>query len=180
MNFGGNSSSSSVNETMGVFDPDDLTSDEYYECVNSESMQSPRQFARCLKYFLSKSVLVSCLVLSFAVLTVILNIAVIVSISRLKHHKTVFDKIFMGHSVVDALVGLLVIPNYAVYSVFGYWPLGKVFCHFYVSLDYTICHVGILHMVFIAYARLRSLMKPKQYQSEFLIANAKTTMFILW
>jgi hypothetical protein len=165
----------------GVFDPTDLlTSDEYFECMNSQSMQSVGQFVRCLTYFLSQKVLVSCLVLSFAILTVILNIAVIVNISRLKQHKSVFDKIFIGHSVVDALVGLLVIPNYCIYSVFGYWPLGKLFCHFYVSLDYTICHVGILHMVFIAYARLRSLMKPKLYQSEFFIANTKITMLILW
>ena len=51
---------------------------------------------------------------------------------QFKHHKTVFDKIFMGHAIVDFLVGILVIPNYCIYSVFGYWPLGKMFCHLYI------------------------------------------------
>lgn len=153
---------------------------DYEDCINGESMQSYFQFFKCLKYYLSKSILASCLVLGFSFCTFLLNVIVIIFITKLKHHKTVFDKIFIGHSIVDALVGILVIPNYCIYSVFGYWPLGKILCHFYVSLDYTICHVGIMHMVFIAYARLRSLRSPKQYHNEFLISNAKLTMFILW
>ena len=176
-----NLNSSTANTSMGVFDPSDQADgDELYDCVKGEQMQSTQQFAHCLKYFLSKSILSSCVLLSFAFFTTVLNLAVIISINRLKQNKTVFDKIFIGHSFVDSLVGLIVIPNYCIYSVFGYWPLGKLFCHFYVSLDYTICHVGILHMVFIAYARLRSLQRPKQYQSEFLICHAKFSMFILW
>lgn len=152
-----------------------------YECRNSLSMNSVAQFLECFRFFLSQSVTISCLVLLFAILTAILNVVVILFISRLKHNqRTVFDKIFIGHAIVDGLVGLLVIPNYCIYSVFGYWPLGKLFCHFYVSLDYTICHVGILHMVYIAYARLRSLIRPKQYKTEFFIHHAKLTMFLLW
>jgi hypothetical protein len=105
---------------------------------------------------------------------------VILFIHKIKQHKTVFDKIFIGHAFVDLLVGILVIPNYGIYSIFGFWPLGKFFCHMYISLDYTICHVGILHMGFIAYARLRSLQSPKRYHKELIISNAKTTMALLW
>lgn len=168
----------SIDNSSSFFDiPYELELDD---CVNNESMQTMAQFLKCLKYFLSKSVLISCIVLSFSFCTFVLNIVVIIFINKLKTHKTVFDKIFIGHSLVDALVGILVIPNYCIYSVFGYWPLGKYLCHFYVSLDYTICHVGILHMVFIAYARLRSLQAPKKYHKEFLIYNAELTMLGLW
>lgn len=154
---------------------------EFAECViNDGSMDSLRQFVKCFRYFVSKSIFVSCLVLCFSFLTVVLNLAVIVFIFRLKAHKTVFDKIFIGHCIVDGLVGLLVVPNYCIYFVFGYWPLGKLLCHFYVSLDYTICHVGILHMVFVAYARLRSLQAPKKYNNELIISHAKLTMLVLW
>lgn len=159
----------------GEFDSVDTS-----ECVTLESVESLRQFVHCFRYFLSESLLTSCLVLAFACSTVVLNVAVIMFIHRLKSHKTVFDRIFIGHCVVDALVGLLVIPNYCVYIVFGFWPLGKLLCHFYVSLDYTICHVGILHMVFVAYARLRSLQAPKKYHKEWIISHAKSTMFVLW
>lgn len=165
----------------GGIDEEVETGGHYYsECMTLESVESLGQFVRCFRYFVSKSLLVSGLVLSFAVATVILNIAVILFIHRLKSHKTVFDRIFIGHCVVDALVGLLVIPNYCVYIVFGYWPLGKLLCHFYVSLDYTICHVGILHMVYVAYARLRSLQAPKKYHNEWIISHAEITMFVLW
>jgi hypothetical protein len=152
----------------------------YTECANIDSFESLQQFLKCFKHFISKSILISCLVLAFSFSTVILNLAVILFINRIKNHKTVFDKIFIGHCVVDGLVGLLVIPNYCIYFVFGYWPLGKLLCHFYVSLDYTICHVGILHMVFVAYARLRSLQSPKKYHKELIISHAKSTMLVLW
>lgn len=183
------SSGVGVNNKSGGADDDDdstlrlLTSGglvDYSECASLDEVDSLGQFVKCFQHFVSKSTLTSCLVLSFACATVVLNTAVIMFIHRLKNHKTVFDRIFIGHCVVDALVGLLVIPNYCIYIVFGYWPLGKLLCHFYVSLDYTICHVGILHMVFVAYARLRSLQAPKKYHNEWIISHAKLTMLVLW
>ena len=122
---------------------DDLSSnlvDSYFldqTCVNSDQMDTFDQFVTCLVYFLKDSYLTSMLVLLFSVLTVLLNIVVICHINKLKQYKTVFDRIFIGHALTDGLVGMLVIPNYCVYTVFGYWPLGKLLCHFYVSLDYT-------------------------------------------
>jgi hypothetical protein len=173
-------SSGHFGTSMGVDESTWLYMEYEASCANAESMESIGQFLLCLRYFLGKSIVTSCILVIFSICTAIFNIIVIISINRLKQQKTVFDKIFIGHSIVDALVGILVVPNYCIYSVFGYWPLGKVFCHFYVSLDYTICHVGILHMVFIAYARLRSLVAPKQYHNEFLINHAKWTIFFLW
>lgn len=178
---GGDTSSGSLGVVLGDnYEDNLLLAAEYAECSTLDSVESIGQFVRCFRLFVSKSVLTSCLVIAFAFATVVLNTAVIMFIHRLKNHKTVFDRIFIGHCVVDALVGLLVIPNYCIYIVFGYWPLGKLLCHFYVSLDYTICHVGILHMVFVAYARLRSLQAPKKYHNEWIISHAKLTMLVLW
>lgn len=83
--------------------------DEFYDiCNNSDSMPSIAQFFRCLRYFLTKSILISSAVLLFSFATTICNIVVIIYINKIKQHKTVFDKIFIAHSFVDFLVGLLV------------------------------------------------------------------------
>ena len=35
-------------------------------------------------------------------------------------------------------------------------------------------------MVYVAYARLRSLQAPKKYHNEWIISHAEITMFVLW
>jgi len=93
--------------------------DEFYDiCNNSDFMPSLFQFFRCLKYFLSKSVLISSAVLSFSFATAIINIVVIIYINKIKQTKTVFDKIFIAHSFVDFLVGLLV-NNFNLFKHFS-------------------------------------------------------------
>ena len=179
LNLSQNGSSKNNNSTFSIYTDKDEDYFNYDDCHTAHSVNF-WQFIRCFKYFLSKSILVGSLVILFSISTAILNVVIIIFINKLKRNKTVFDKIFIGHAFVDFLVGVLVIPNYCIYTMFGYWPLGKNLCHFYVSIDYTLCHVSILHMVFIAYARLRSLMSPKQYQNEFLISNAKLSMAGLW
>jgi hypothetical protein len=57
---------------------------------------------------------------------------------------------------------------------------GKELCQVYVSLDYTICHVGIMHMVYLSYSRFRSIQSPKRYHNELIIAKADKTIAILW
>ncbi len=129
---------------------------------------------------MSQSLLTNFFYFIFSMSTAALNLTVILLINRHRKNKTVFDKIFIGHAFVDFLVGIFVIPLFCIYTLFGYWPLGKILCHFYISLDYTICHVGILHMMFLSYARLRSVISPKNFEYEFLISNAKMTIFGLW
>lgn len=148
-------------------------------CNNTEYV-STMQFLHCIKYLVSQSLLTNLFYFIFCLSTASLNLAVIYLINRNRKTKTVFDKIFIAHAFVDFLVGIFVIPIFCIYSMFGYWPLGKISCHFYISLDYTICHVGIMHMMFLSYARLRSLISPKNFQNEFLISNVKLTVCGLW
>ncbi len=138
------------------------------------------QFIRCIQLLMSQSLLTNFFYFIFSMSTSSLNLVVIILINRHRKNKTVFDKIFIGHAFVDFLVGIFVIPLFCIYTLFGYWPLGKIYCHFYISLDYTICHVGILHMMFLSYARLRSVISQKNFEHEFLIANTKVTICGLW
>ena len=106
--------------------------EDYEDCLNGDTMQTFTQFLRCFKYYSYKAGVFSGIVMGISISTALLNMTIILCVIKLKHHKTVFDKIFMGHAIVDFLVGILVIPNYCIYSVFGYWPLGKMFCHLYI------------------------------------------------
>ena len=153
--------------------------DDYEYCIEAKSL-SFMEFFKCSNFFFLKSIFTSFFYIFFSLSTAALNICVIFLINRHKKKKTVFDKIFIGHAFVDFLVGLIVIPTYCIYTMFGYWPLGKLACHLYVSFDYTVCHVGILHMVYLCYARLRSLISPKSFNQEFMIANSVGVMACLW
>ena len=167
----------SVNESRFI-ELHDLKFNDYIDC--NDSTFDLRQFFRCTGHFMAKSLFTNCFYFMFSLFTTLLNLLVICLIYRHRKTMTVFDKIFIGHALVDCLVGLLVIPLFCIYEMFGYWPLGKLFCHFYISIDYTICHVGILHMVYLSYARLRSLISPKSFQQELLIAHTNMVMFGLW
>lgn len=165
LNLQGNSSSGTNQTSSGDCKGTDLTFIEFFKCT---------------QFYISRSLIINTFYIVFSLSTALLNLVVIYLIQQHKKSKTVFDKIFIGHAFVDFLVGILVIPLFCIYSMFDYWPFSKIFCHIYVSLDFTICHVGILHMVYLSYARLRSLISPKNYQAEFFIANSGVTMFGLW
>jgi hypothetical protein len=42
-----------------------------------------------------------------------------------KNNLKVFDRILMGHFLVDLLTGLLAVPLFHVYSIFFYWPFNS-------------------------------------------------------
>ena len=155
---------------------------QYLDCsdVSSRANLDLGQFVFCTAQLVSRSLLTSSFYFIFSLCTASFNLLVVLLIHKQTKAKTVFDKIFMGHALVDFFVGLLVIPMFCIYTIFGYWPFGKLMCQLYISLDYTICHVGILHMVFLAYARLRSIISPRTFTCEMLIANCNATMMALW
>nr|QVK45735.1 G protein-coupled receptor [Proales similis] len=150
-------------------------------CKNAQHVNSFRQVLACLSQLAVDSTLVAFAVLLFCLFTIALNCYIFYFISKsAAASRTVFDQVFIAHAVVDLIVGLFVVPFYGVYNLFGYWPLGKTLCHIYVSIDYTVCHVGVLHILFIAYARLRSVQAPKNYPNERLIAHSKLVLASLW
>jgi 5-hydroxytryptamine receptor 5 len=149
-------------------------------CDNAIVMVSWFEFSICFAHFFLLRTAESVSVIIFAICTVIANVALFVFITFSKPNKTIFDKIFRAHSVVDCVVGFVIMPFYCIYTIFNYWPLGKMICHIYVSFDYTTCHIGILHMVYIAYARVRSLLAPKTYESEAFMKNSRNVLLGLW
>lgn len=113
------------NENITNSSIQELHFDISIQCESRNYEPSLNLFILCFKYFAFESILTTWLFLLFAFFTIILNFIIILLITFKIAYKTVFDKIFIGHSIVDLIVGLFVIPNYLIYTVFGYWPLGN-------------------------------------------------------
>lgn len=60
-------------------------------------------------------------------------------------------------AVADLLVGLIVTPLGAWFTVTGTWNLGVVVCDFWISVDVLVCTASILHLVAIALDRYWSI-----------------------
>ena len=68
-------------------------------------------------------------------------------------------------AVADELVGLYVMGQMAIYTIYEYWPLSDGACTAWVETDYTMCIVSIFHLCLIAYDRWQALIDPLQYNS---------------
>ncbi|EGT46797.1 hypothetical protein CAEBREN_09468 [Caenorhabditis brenneri] len=60
-------------------------------------------------------------------------------------------------AVADLLVGMIVTPLGAWFTVTGSWNLGVVVCDFWISVDVLVCTASILHLVAIALDRYWSI-----------------------
>lgn len=108
--------------------------------------------------------------------TISLNTIIIIVLSRKRvsnnnnnNKKNVFDKIMISHCVVDGLTGLLDAPFFCTIDIFGFWPLNHTFGLIWCAFDSGICTVSNLHMLYITYARMRSIQAPFTFENEHLI-----------
>ncbi|PIC40936.1 hypothetical protein B9Z55_008524 [Caenorhabditis nigoni] len=60
-------------------------------------------------------------------------------------------------AVADLIVGMIVTPLGAWFTVTGSWNLGVVVCDFWISVDVLVCTASILHLVAIALDRYWSI-----------------------
>jgi hypothetical protein len=64
--------------------------------------------------------------------------------------------------------------------MFGYWPLPKLASYFWASYDNSINTTTNLNMLFMSWARLRSIVEPTKFKDEFLIRRPKMVMAACW
>ena len=111
--------------------------------------------------------------------TLCLNLMLVFFVSR-SPKLGVFDHILIGHSIVDFLTGLLDAPFYHIYDIFGYWPLGNILGTLWSSFDSNINTTSTLHMLYVSYARLRSIQNPQGYKFEMLLKRPYVVMGMIW
>lgn len=135
---------------------------------------------KCYEYHFCQSVISSVLSILLIVGTIISNSLVIMLIKRNSLKLTIFDKILIGHSIVDGLTGLIAMPFYHIYFVFGYWPLGTIIGKLWSSFDNSINTITNVHMLYLSWSRLRSIQYPRSYNAEFLLKRPNLLMVTIW
>ncbi|XP_075998572.1 trace amine-associated receptor 13c-like [Genypterus blacodes] len=105
--------------------------------------------------------------------TVVGNSVVILSVAFFKHMHKPTNVMIMSLSVVDLLVGAVVMPFSSVRSINGCWFYGDAFCLFHSSLDVFLTSLSIFHLVCIAVDRYQAICNPLHY-------SRTITMSVAW
>lgn len=140
----------------------------------------------CFFYKLQSDLKFTLLAFSFLVfiaLDVSVNSIVLISILLEKTRKRI-DLCFMSNAVSDLLIGLVIMPFTAIYTCFGYFPMGAYTCFLWNILDFTVGTVSMLHILYISYDRYLSVSKPLKYtqktNDKFSMTGLPTYLILLF
>lgn len=64
--------------------------------------------------------------------------------------------------------------------VFGYWPLGRTTALMWAAFDNGINSITNLHMLYMTWARFRSIQAPSSYEKEILARSPKLVCLLIW
>lgn len=94
------------------------------------------------------------IILCIMILTTVAgNILVVMAVVRERKLHQLANKLVTSLAITDLMVGLLVLPLAAVYSIMDRWPFGSVMCEIFISTDMILCTSSILHLAAIAVDR---------------------------
>jgi hypothetical protein len=100
----------------------------------------------------TKFSLLVCIFFVLILFEVILNLIVLVSIIIEKTRKRI-DLCFASNAFADLIIGIVIMPFTAIYTIFGYFPMGAYTCFIWNILDFTVGTVSMLHILYISYDR---------------------------
>ena len=150
------------------------------DCAERQDIYTYTDFIRCYGYFARKSTFLLIIELGLIISSIILNSTVIFTIFKHNKSKSIYDKIIIGHSISNLTSGLAVMPFFHIEDMLDYWPFGPIASILWASMDNTINTVTNLHMLYMSYSRLRSIMSPKEYTNEFLLKWPYLTIIFFW
>ena len=99
-----------------------------------------------------KFILLSFCFFALILFEVVVNLIVLVSIIFEKTKKRI-DLCFASNAFADLMIGLVIMPFTAVYTIFGHFPWGAFTCFVWNILDFTVGTVSMLHILYISYDR---------------------------
>ena len=150
----------------------------YFECKSE--IHSIALFFDCYLSLISNHKVMALFEIFVIVSTILLNLLVIAIVLNLHSVKSIYDIIIIGHSISNLLSGLLIMPFFHIQETFDSWMFGQFSSMLWASLDNTITTVTNLHMLYMSYVRLRSIISPKQYTKELLIKQPIVMIIIFW
>ncbi|XP_030580341.1 trace amine-associated receptor 13c-like [Archocentrus centrarchus] len=152
---------------MKIFEEVELC---FPQILNSSCRKTIRP--RCL------SVLIYITLSSIALLTVILNLLLIISISHFKKLHTPTNLLLLSLAVSDCFVGLLMF--FQIMIIDGCWFLGDLMCSLYFLLDYIITSASVGTMVLISIDRYVAICYPLHYSTKVTPKRAKACVYLCW
>ncbi|XP_035514788.1 trace amine-associated receptor 13c-like [Morone saxatilis] len=113
------------------------------------------------------------LLFALGMLVTILGNSVIVSISHFKQLHNPTNMLILSLALVDLLVGVIVMPFSAFWTIHGCWFYGDAFCLLHSSFDVFLTTLSIFHLICIAVDRQQAICNPLHY-------SRKITMPVAW
>jgi hypothetical protein len=151
-----------------------------FDCDTPHTVLSWNEFFFCYNRSVTRSTVRAVLELLLVVSAILFNLVVIAMIYYNSITWTVFDQILVGHCILQALTAAVDIPFFHIDHMFGYWPLPKFTSYMWASYDNSINTTTNLTMLFMCWARLRSIVEPCKFKDEFLIKHPKVVMAFTW
>ncbi|NWY03047.1 TAAR2 protein, partial [Nothoprocta ornata] len=113
-------------------------------------------------------------------LTVLGNLAVIISISYFKWLHSATNLLILSMAVTDFLLGFTIMPFSMVRSVKNCWYFGITFCKIHYSVDMMLCLASIFHLCSIAIDRFYAICHPLHYSSMMTATAIIQIIVVCW
>lgn len=113
-------------------------------------------------------------------LTVGGNVLVCLALCASRRLRCLTNCFIVSLAATDLLLGLLVLPFSALLQLSEEWPLGPVFCNFYISMDVMLCTASILTLLVISVDRYLAVTMPLRYASLVLPWRVAVAMASVW
>lgn len=100
-----------------------------------------------------------------AIFTMAGNLLVMIAFKIDKQLQTISNCFLLSLAVADFTIGLISMPLYTLYLLMGDWPLGKLMCDLWLSLDYTMSNASVANLLIICFDRYLSVTRPLTYRA---------------
>ncbi|CAL8289866.1 unnamed protein product [Lota lota] len=117
---------------------------------------------------------------SVALLTVLLNLLVIVSISHFRQLHTPTNLVLLSLACSDLLIGLLVMPLMAQQFIRTCWYLGQRACTASYTLTFVLTSTSVGNILLISVDRYVAICQPLRYTSEVTVRRVQLAVCLCW
>ncbi|XP_036969041.1 trace amine-associated receptor 13c-like [Acanthopagrus latus] len=112
--------------------------------------------------------------------TILGNSLVILSICHFKQLHSPTNVLISSLALADLLVGVIVMPFSATWTVTGCWFYGDTFCHLHVSFEWFLTTLSVFHLICIAVDRHQAICNPLHYSRKITVSVAVMMVCACW
>ncbi|XP_071791005.1 probable G-protein coupled receptor No18 [Asterias amurensis] len=119
--------------------------------------------------------------------TVIPNMIIIILVVIDRKLRKLSNYYIISLATADCIVGALVMPCMASYTVLGYWALGGIICDLWIVFDFMCCTASMLSLCMISLDRYWAITQPLKHMGRisrkralFFVACVWTISAVCW